>query len=305
MPEATPLTKINGVRSYGAEVVLHGKNYDEAYAKSIELSQKEGYSFIHPFADDEVIAGQATIAIEMLQEQSELDMVIVPVGGGGLISGVAAYIKSMYPRTKVIGVTAKGAPAMKQSFEAKTPIDSTAVKTIADGIAVRDTSPKTLEYILDSVDEIVEVEDEEIASAILFLLEKQKLLVEGAGATGVAAVMHNKLDIKDKKIGIVLSGGNIDVTMLSLIIEKGLLKSNRKMKLEVTLVDKPGSLLGLTQILQDCNANIVQIDYDRTSVELRYGDANVTLAVETKGEEDKIKIKEKLLDNGYKYKEKL
>jgi threonine dehydratase len=305
MPEATPLTKVNGVKGYGAEVVLHGNNYDEAYAKSQELADEKGYTFIHPFADDKVIAGQATVALEMLEENSDLDMILVPVGGGGLISGVAAYIKAMSPSTKVIGVTAQGAPAMRNSFLQKTAIDSTTVKTIADGIAVRDTSPKTLEYILESVDDIVEVADEEIASAILFLLEKQKLLVEGAGATGIAAVLHNKIDIKGKNVGIVLSGGNIDVTMLSLIIEKGLLKSNRKMKLVVTLVDKPGSLLGLTQILQDCNANIVQIDYDRTSVQLKYGDAHVTLAVETKGEEDKVKIKDKLTEHGYKFEEKL
>lgn len=304
MPEATPLTKINGVKSYDANVVLYGKNYDEAYSKAIELATKDNLTFIHPFADELVMAGQATIAMEMLEIESDLDMVLVPVGGGGLIAGVASYIKTLNPRTKIIGVTAQGAPAMKNSFYSKVPQSTESVKTIADGIAVRVASDITLSHILECVDDIVEVSDEEIASAILFLLEKQKLLVEGAGAVGVACVLHNKIDIKDKKIGIVVSGGNIDVTMLSLIIEKGLLKTNRKMKLVVTLMDKPGSLLGLTQILQSCNANIVQIDYDRTSVQLEYGDALVTLAVETKGEDDKEAIKQKLAENGYKFYEK-
>jgi len=303
MPEATPLTMISGVKAYGADVVLFGANYDEAYAKAIELSKKRGLSFIHPFADDEVIAGQGSIALDILEAKDDLDYIIVPIGGGGLIAGIAMVIKELKPNIKIIGINATGANAMAQSFESKRLIDSTKVKTIADGIAVRDVNPLTFDYALKYVDEIIEVNDEEIATAILFLLEQQKLLVEGAGAVGVAAIIHDKLKVKDKNIAVLLSGGNIDVTVLSVIIEKGLLKQSRKMKFIVTLVDKPGSLMKLTQILSETDSNIVQIDYDRTSVALDYGEANVTIAVETKGQEHQKLIIDKLGENGYKIKE--
>jgi threonine dehydratase len=300
MPETTPLTKINGVSSYGAEVILAGGNYDEAYAYAIAYGQKNNLVFIHPFEDEEVMSGQGTIALEMLGEIDDLDVIIVPVGGGGLISGVATAAKALNPKIKIIGVSAAGAPALRLSFEQKKPIDTTSVRTIADGIAVRDTSPITLKQILLSVDEIVSVDDEEIANAVLFLLEKQKLVVEGAGAVGVAALMHSKIaDIKGKKVGVILSGGNIDVTMLSVIIEKGLLKSHRKMKLTVTLVDKPGSLMKLTELLNKLYANIVHIAYDRTSTTLDYGDANVTIHLETKGETHQNEIRSVLLEHGY------
>jgi len=228
----------------------------------------------------------------------------VPIGGGGLISGVASVYKQLKPNVKIIGVTAKGAPAMFESFREKKAIDSRVVRTIADGIAVRDTNPKNLGYILSMVDEVVQVDDEEIATAVLFLLEKQKIVVEGAGATVVAAVMYNKMDLKKySKIGAILTGGNIDVTMLNLIIEKGLIKSHRKMQLVVTLIDKPGSLRSLTDVLSDCGANIVKIDYDRTSTALDYGDANVTIALETKGVEHQESVKAKLKENKFRFEE--
>ncbi|HFB53256.1 MAG TPA: threonine ammonia-lyase, partial [Sulfurimonas autotrophica] len=234
MPESTPLTKVNGVKHYGAEVILAGSNYDEAYAYAREYGEKNKLTFVHPFEDEAVIAGQGTIGLEILNKCQELDAVIVPIGGGGLIAGIATALKETNPNIKVIGVSASGAPAFKESFELKKPIDSTSVRTIADGIAVRDTSPITLEYALKNVDEVLSVDDEEIASAILYLLEKQKLVVEGAGAVGVAALLHHKLDsLKGKNVAVVLSGGNMDVTLLSVIIEKGLLKSHRKMKLTV------------------------------------------------------------------------
>lgn len=300
MPESTPLTKINGVKNYGAEVILHGTNYDEAYAYAIEHGKKNSLTFIHPFEDEYVIAGQGTLALDILDKCKDLDAVVIPVGGGGLISGMAAAFKSINPKIEVIGVSAKGAPALKNSFELKKPIDSLSVRTIADGIAVRDTSPITLAYMLETVDRFISVDDEEIASAILFLLEKQKLVVEGAGAVGVAALLHDKLeDFKNKNVAIVLSGGNMDVTLLSVIIEKGLLKSGRKMKFTVTLVDKPGSLMRFTQILQELNANIVHIAYDRTSISLDYGDANVTVHVETKGEEHQQTIYKVLKEENY------
>ncbi len=300
MPDSTPLTKINGVKHYGAEVVLHGSNYDEAYAYALELSQKNSATFVHPFEDEEVIAGQGTVALDILDVCKDLDAVIVPVGGGGLISGMATAIKSINPNIEVIGVSASGAPALKESFEKKKPICSKSVRTIADGIAVRDTSEITLEYMLKNVDRFISVDDSEIANAILFLLEKQKLVVEGAGSVGIAALMHEKLThLKGKKVAIVLSGGNVDVTLLSVIIEKGLLKSGRKMKVTVTLVDKPGSLMRFTQILEELNANIVHISYDRTSISLDYGDANVTVHMETKGEKHQKIIKDTLRDEGY------
>lgn len=300
MPESTPLTKINGVKYYDAEVILAGSNYDEAYAYAKEHANKHNMSFIHPFEDEEVIAGQGTIALEMLSQGPKPDVVIVPVGGGGLIAGVASAIKAIDSSIRVIGISAAGAPALRNSFELRRPVDSMSVRTIADGIAVRDTSTVTLRYILDCVDEIVSVDDEEIASAMLFMLERQKLVVEGAGAVGIASLLFNKIDnIKGQNVAVVVSGGNVDVTLLSVIIEKGLIKSHRKMKLTVTLVDKPGSLMKLTELLKELNANIVHIEYDRTSISLDYGDANVTIHLETKGEEHQQSIKKALLKNGY------
>ncbi len=303
MPEATPLTKVTGVKSYGANVILHGANYDESYKYAIEYGKKNEKVFVHPFADDDVIAGQGTLALEIFEDIEDIDIIVVPIGGGGLISGIATVAKELNPNLKIIGVVASGAPAMKNSFEAKTPIDSLSVKTIADGIAVRDTTPKMLTHILDLVDDIVEVEDNEIASAILFLLEQHKLVVEGAGAIGTAAIMHNKIDIENKKVVLPLSGGNIDVTMLAQIIEKGLVKSSRKMNLVVTLIDKPGSLKNLTKTFEELNANIVQIDYDRDSISLDFGDANVTIGIETKGDEHQNEIRKELEKNGYRFKE--
>jgi len=300
MPESTPLTKIDGVKHYGAEVILAGENYDEAYMYAKELSHQRSLIFIHPFEDDAVMAGQGTLALDILQADNSLDAIIVPVGGGGLISGVATAIKAINPHIEVIGVSASGAPALRESYEAKREINSTQVRTIADGIAVRDTSSKTLSYILKNVDKFISVDDEEIAGAMLFLLEKQKLSVEGAGAVGVAALLYNKLPhLRGKRVATILSGGNVDVTLLSVIIEKGLLKSFRKMKLTVTLIDKPGSLMTLTRLLQELYANIVHISYDRTSADLDYGDAHVTIALETKGKEHQEQIQKVLQEYGY------
>ncbi len=304
MPESTPLTKVIGVKEFGATVILHGGNYDEAYEYAIAFSKENNYNFVHPFTDEEVMSGQGTIAIEMFEEIEDLDAIVVPVGGGGLISGISVASKTIHPQTKIIAVSAQGAPAMKNSFEAKKALDTLSVRTIADGIAVRDTSPITLEYILKNVDVFESVCEDEIASAILFLLEGQKVLVEGAGAVGVAALIHGKIDLpKGSKVAIVLSGGNIDVTMLALIIEKGLMKTARKMKLLVTLIDKPGALQSFTQILTDVGANIVQIGYDRTSTDLKFGDAHVSVALETKGEEHQVQIRQKLKEGGFTFKE--
>lgn len=304
MPDSTPLTKVVGVSELGAEVILHGANYDEAYAHAIAYSKEKDKRFVHPFEDEKVMAGQGTVAIEMLEEIPDLDVIIVPVGGGGLISGIAVAAKAIKPDIRIIGIASAGAPAMKHSYDAGTPIDSRSVRTIADGIAVRDTSPVTLSYLRKYVDQLELVGEGEIANAILFLLEKQKLLVEGAGSVGVAALLHDKLDLpKGSKVAVVLSGGNIDVTMLSLIIEKGLVKSARKMKLVVILVDKPGSLQAFTQTLINTGANIVQIGYDRTSTDLEFGDAHVSVDIETKGAEHQEEIRQALREGGFSFKE--
>lgn len=300
MPESTPLNKVDGVRHYGAKVILAGANYDEAYNYATAYGKEENLVFIHPFEDEEVIAGQGTIALDIMKYQDDIDAILVPVGGGGLISGIGSAIKAINPKIEVIGVSAAGAPAMIKSYHEKRVIDTVSVRTIADGIAVRDTSSITLNHILGCVDRMVSVDDEEIASAILFLLERQKLVVEGAGAVGVAVLLHKKLpDLQNKKVAVVLSGGNMDVTLLSVIIEKGLIKSNRKMKLTATLIDKPGSLMRLTELLQQLSANIVHIAYDRTSTDLDYGDAHVTIHLETKGKEHQHEIRQVLDEQGY------
>ena len=284
MPESTPLLKVMGVKELGAEAILHGNNYDEAYAYALEYAQKNNLHFIHPFADDEVIAGQGTIALEMIEDQNNLTTIVVPIGGGGLISGIAAAYKQMLPSVRIVGVVAQGAPGMYHSFYKKAIQTTKSVRTIADGIAVRDVNERNFDYILESVDEIVMVDDEEIANAILYLLEKQKLVVEGAGAAAVAALLHHKFKIaQNESVGLVLSGGNIDVTMLGVIIEKGLVRSHSKMRFSVVLIDKPGSLQSLSDLLSRLGANIVKIDFDRTSTYLGYGDANGVVVIETKG----------------------
>lgn len=306
MPEATPLLKVTGTKALGAEVILQGDNYDEAYAYALTYAKEQGLMFIHPFEDEKVIAGQGTVALEMIDEINDLDIIVIPIGGGGLISGMASAIKQIDPKIKVIGVNASGAPAMFESFHAKKAINSKSVRTIADGIAVRDVSEPNLAHILECVDEVVTVDDEEIAAAILFLLERQKLVVEGGGAASVAAIMHQKFAYtQEMKIGAVLSGGNIDVQMLSVIIEKGLIKSHRKMKLVITLIDKPGSLMRLTDLFKNANANIIQIDYDRFSTNLSYGDAQITIMLETKGAEHQESIRGLLKEAGYLFKEEV
>ncbi|MBX7491081.1 threonine ammonia-lyase [Helicobacter turcicus] len=302
MPEATPLLKVMGVKELGAEAILKGNNYDEAYSYALEYAKTHDLQFIHPFADDAVIAGQGTVALEMIEDQSHLTTIIVPVGGGGLIAGIAATYKQMLPNVRIIGVVAEGAPGMYHSFYQKEIQKTNSVRTIADGIAVRDVNPINFSYILESVDEIVKVDDEEIANAILYLLENQKLVVEGAGASVVAALLHHKINFKSNEtLGLVLSGGNIDVTMLGNIIEKGLVRSHRKMQFCVTLIDKPGSLQGLSDLLSKLGANIVKIDFDRTSTSLAFGDANVTVSLETKGKDHQAQIRQQLQANSYAF----
>lgn len=309
MPESTPLLKVMGVRNLGAEAILVGNNYDESFEYAQKLLKERGMVFVPPFADDEVIAGQGTIALEMLEECSDLDAVVVPVGGGGLCAGVGAAFKQMRPQTKIIGVCAAGAPAMANSLKSGKIEKTSFVRTIADGIAVRDVNPLTFGYLRECVDEIICVDDDEIARSILFLLENQKLVAEGAGAAAVAAILSKKIKLNSEdgkqgenfKVGAVLSGGNIDVNMLGTIIEKGLLRSHRKMRFCVILIDKPGSLQNLSRILNELKANIIKIDFDRTSA--AFGDAKVDVSLETRGKEHKEQIREALKTAGYEFSE--
>lgn len=304
MPESTPLLKVSATKNLGAEVILKGDNFDESYDFAIKYAKKNNMSFIHPFEDDLVIAGQGTVMLEMLDDINDLDAVLVPVGGGGLISGVASAAKQINPDIKIVGVSAKGAPAMYESYKNKKIKNSKSVRTIADGIAVRDVNAKNLDIILECVDDFVQVDDEEIAEAVLFLLEKHKIIVEGAGAASAAALLHKKMKFKkDSKIAAILSGGNIDVQMLNIIIEKGLFKAHRKMQIMVTLIDKPGALLDLTDSLKKANANIVKIDYDRFSTKLDYGDAMISITLETKGLEHQEELRKILKEKAYKFSE--
>ncbi|HEC1783091.1 TPA: threonine ammonia-lyase [Campylobacter lari] len=304
MPEATPLLKVSATKNLGAKVILKGDNFDEAYAYALNYAKEHHLNFIHPFENESIIAGQGTLMLEMLDEISDLDMILAPVGGGGLISGVASAAKQINPAIKVIGVSAKGAPAMYESFKSKKIINSKAVRTIADGIAVRDVNKINFDIILECVDDFIQVDDEEIANAVLYLLEKHKITVEGAGASAVAALLHKKIDLKNqKKIGVILSGGNIDVQMLNIIIEKGLFKAFRKMLINVTLVDKPGALSTLSDAIKEAQANIVKIDYDRFSTKLDYGDAMISITLETKGKEHQELVRKILYDKGFNFNE--
>ncbi|MBF7048923.1 threonine ammonia-lyase, partial [Campylobacter volucris] len=304
MPEATPLLKVSATKNLGAQVILHGDNFDEAYSFALNYAKEQGLNFIHPFENEQIIAGQGTIMLEMLDEINDLDMILAPVGGGGLIGGIASVAKQINPGIKVVGVSAKGAPAMFESFYNKNIINSKFVRTIADGIAVRDVNKINFDIILECVDEFIQVDDEEIANAVLYLLEKHKMIVEGAGACAVGALLHKKVNLKGhKKVGIILSGGNIDVQMLNIIIEKGLFKSFRKMCINVTLVDKPGALTALSDAIKEANANIVKIDYDRFSTKLDYGDAMIFITLETKGKEHQELVRKILFEKGFNFNE--
>ncbi|WP_267523550.1 threonine ammonia-lyase [Campylobacter sp. MG1] len=301
MPESTPITKVSSTADLGANIILKGNNFDEAYAYAKELEVKENLTFIHPFADPFVMAGQGTIFLELIEELKNISYIVVPIGGGGLISGIASAAKQINPRIKIIGVQSKGASAMTNSFSEGKIINSNKVKTIADGIAVRDVNESCFNIIKECVDDIVLVDDNEIANAVLFLLEQHKQVVEGAGAASVAAIMHNKIPNLNGNVVCILSGGNIDITMLNNIIEKGLMKSYRKMQICVTLIDKAGALLDLTKALKDAQANIIKVDYDRLGTD--FGDANITITLETKGKAHQEEVSKILKEQGFIFKE--
>ena len=286
MPRSAPIAKVSATQGYGAEVVLAGNIYDEAYAKACEICEETGAEFIHPFDDEDVMAG--------------VDMIFVPAGGGGLISGVAACAKQINPRIQIIGVQAEGAPAIANSFRTGERTPSDTVHTIADGIAVKTPGEKTFEYIKQYVDRVVTVSDDEIASAVLLLLERCKQVVETSGAAPLAAVLNNKVDVKGKKVVCVLSGGNIDVSFIHKIVEKGLITRCRQLKFSVLMPDAPGALEHFSHIVAQQNANIILFQHDRVQTDLEIGEAIIHVVCEVGGVDHAKRLIDTLTDDGYK-----
>ena len=299
MPLTTPITKVSATRGYGAEVVLVGANYDEACHEAMRRCHEGNLTFIHPFDDEAVIAGQGTIGLEMLEVNSDLDAVIVPVGGGGLIAGVACAVKETNPKIKVIGVQTSKLPSMKAALEQHKLVTLPANKTIADGIAVRRAGDVTFPLAEKYVDDVVTVDDEEIANAILAMLEKEKTLTEGAGAVGAAAVLNDKIPMRGKNVGVLISGGNIDVTLLSRIIERGLVKDGRLLRIRIHLPDHAGALQRLTTVIAEHKANIIETRHDRAYYGVVLGDTVIDITMETRGPDHIAEIEAALDAAGY------
>jgi threonine dehydratase len=299
MPLPTPLTKVSATRAYGADVVLHGTNYDEAFEKAVEQSQKEHLTLIHAFDDDAVIAGQGTLGLEILEQQPDIDAIVAPIGGGGLIGGIACAAKAINPAIKVFGVQPAKLPSMMAAVAQGSPVTLKYASTIADGIAVRRAGERTFPLVQKYVDDIVTVEEEEIANAILLLLEREKTLAEGAGAASIAAMLNHKLPLAGKKVAVLVCGGNIDVTLLSRIIERGLVKDGRLVRLRVHLPDYPGALHRLTGLLAEHRANIVETAYDRAYHGVNLGDTAIDITMETRGPSHIAELLAALLAAGY------
>ena len=303
MPEWAPLIKVTSARYHGAEVVLAGANYDEAYAHARQIQTERGLTFIHPFDDPAVIAGQGTLGLELLEQCPDMDAVVVPVGGGGLIAGVALAIKAKTPKVQIVGVQAEEIAAMKASLAAGRRVTLPAGPTIADGIAVREVGERTFELARRHADAVVTVNEEEIANAILLLLEIEKTVVEGAGATTLAALVNRKIPLQGKTVVLVLSGGNIDVNMISRIIERGLVKDGRLVRLSVLLQDRPGALARLAALVAESRANVLHISHDRAFSHARIGETEVEITLETSGREQIETVKRRLGEAGYRVRE--
>jgi threonine dehydratase len=301
MPLMTPLVKVASTSGFGADVVLYGANYDEACAEAIRQSQADGMTFLHPFDDDEVIAGQGTIGLELLEQVPDLEAVVAPIGGGGLIGGVACAIKESRPQIRVIGVQTERLPSMLHAIEAGHPVTVPAEATIADGIAVRRAGEKTVPLVKKYVDQLVTVDEEEIASAILLLLEREKTLAEGAGAAALAALLERKTSLNGERTAVLVCGGNIDVTLLSKIIERGLVKDGRRTRVRIHLTDRPGALHHLTKIIADLRANIVQTSHDRAYYGVSLGDTVIDFTLETRGTGHIGEIEAALTEAGYRH----
>ena len=300
LPDGAPISKVEATKSYGAEVCLVEGVYDDAYQKALQLRDEMGYTFIHPFDDEDVIAGQGTIALELIEQLPKIDAVIVPIGGGGLISGMAYTLKTINPRIKVYGVQSAGAPSMKKAVESGKIEELSAVSTIADGIAVKKSGENTFALCKKYVDEIVTVSDDEISAAILALMEQHKLVTEGAGAVAVAAAMFHKVDLKGKKTVCLLSGGNIDVTILSRVIKRGLLMSGRSCQLMIELMDKPGQLKNVSRIIADLGGNVTSVHHERANEGSDVNGCFLRILLETRNYEHIAQIKQALTDYGFK-----
>jgi threonine dehydratase len=284
MPKQTPLIKVSNTRDLGGEVILHGANYDEALTRARQLSKEQGFTFIHAFDDDAVIAGQGTIGLELLEEETKFDAVVVPIGGGGLISGLAVAMKTLQPDIRIIGVEPEHAASMRAAMLAGAPTEIAIEPTIADGLAVKRAGTRTLEIVQRYVDEVVSVSEEEIASAILKLLEIEKTVVEGAGAASLAAVLFHKVSGLDwKNVAIIVCGGNIDPNLLSKIIERGLAKDGRLVRIRTIVRDRPGELAKICQIVADTGANIMDVAHNRAFGKLEVGGVELDLILETRG----------------------
>ena len=301
MPLMTPLVKVAATKGFGAEVVLHGANYDEAYSYALESCATQGMTFLHPFDDVEVINGQGSIGLELLEQVPDLEAVVVPIGGGGLISGVASAIKESNPNVRLVGVQTERLPSMLRATEAGHPVTIPASATVADGIAVRRAGDVTLPLVQRYVDEIVTVDEEEIANAILVLLEKEKTLAEGAGAVAIASLLQHKTSLGRQRTAALVCGGNIDVSLLAKIIERGLAKDGRRLRLRIHLTDRPGALHQLTKIIADLRANIVETEYDRTYYGVNLGDTAIDISMETRGPEHIQEILDALNAAEYKH----
>ena len=285
MPLATPLNKVMSTRRFGAEVILHGANYDEACVEAQRRCAEFGRTFIHPFDDDVVMAGQGTVGLELLEQVPEMEVLVTAIGGGGMISGVACALKERKPSIKIVGVQTSRLASMKAAVQNGGPVTLPVASTLADGIAVRRAGERTFEMVQRYVDDIVTVDEDEIASAILLLLEREKTLAEGAGAAPLAALLHDKLALKGKKVTLVVSGGNLDVSILSRIIERGLAEDGRLVRLRIHLPDYPGALHKLTGVLKMHRANIVQTNYDRTYFGVDLGNTAIDMTMEMRGAE--------------------
>lgn len=283
MPRSTPLVKLSATRAHGADVVLHGDDYDEACHAAVEHSLQRKATFIHPFDDDEVIAGQGSIGLELLRQHAALDVIVVPVGGGGLIGGIGCAVKEQHARVEIIGVQTTRLPSMTAALRNERPIDLPACPTLADGIAVRKAGTRTLPLVRTYVDRIVTVEEDEIAAAILTLLEGEKTVAEGAGAVALAAVLQGKTGHSGKNIAVLVSGGNLDVNLLARIIERGMVRDGRRLRLRVRLPDYPGSLEGLTSVIAKARANIVETSYNRAHYGVSLNEAAIDVTMETRG----------------------
>ena len=304
LPDSAPISKVEATKGYGAQVCLVEGVYDDAYSKALELKEEHGYTFVHPFDDENVIAGQGTIALEIISDLDNIDAVIVPIGGGGLISGVAYAIKALNPRIKVYGVQAAGAPSMFNSIRSGHIETLASVSTIADGIAVKKPGELTFDLVNNYVDDIALVTEDEISGAILALIEKQKMIAEGAGAVSVAAAMFNKFPIQGKKVVSLVSGGNIDVTSLSRVIERGLMKSGRSTSLLIELVDKPGQLKDVSRIIADCGGNVTSVHHERAGDTESINGCYLRIAMETRNYDHVQEIVQALQKEGFKIVEK-